>query len=193
MERISIYSNMEETDRRTARQISECKEVICNANQNDRASLTKMDRNKSLSAKLKIFQNCTNAIRLPQCEAVSLPSLVVHFDNVQSNLVPAGISVMVYLIKFHGSPGRLFGLTIILVLVGMMMTRFECTGDYQAMRRLHGENLEILKSLLDRHFHRPHPVLEVTDDQYSGNWIFKRCFQFLLSLFSSLYVKYDKI
>ena len=191
METISMHSNMEETDSCTARQISECKEVICNASQNDRARPTEMDRNKTL----RIFQNCVNAIELPQCEATSLPTFVKDFaqmDDVLLNLLPVGLSVMLYLIQSHCSPGRVLCVTIVLAVTGMLTTRFECTGDYQLMRRLHAENLEILASLSDG-LHASHPVLEVEQDKRFGDWLLGRCYQLLLSFFSSLYVRHDKI
>ena len=193
MASILIYSDLEEIDEESSLLVSQCKQVICRANRTHHTDNTLLDRTS-----WKLIENCTRSIRLPPCKEDLFPSLAVEvedfvYNNIQSNLLPIPISLLLYLVTSHGTPRRLLVLAVLLVLVGMLTTRFKCTREYQLMRRLHAENLDILSRMTDTDFNISHPLLEINNQQHWGNWMFERFHQFLGLLFSTLYVNNNEM
>lgn len=193
MASILIYSDLEEIDEESSLLVSQCKQVICRANRTHHTDNTLLDRTS-----WKLIENCTRSIRLPPCKEDLFPSLAVEaedfvYNNIQSNLLPIPISLLLYLVTSHGTPRRLLVLAVLMVLVGMLTTRFKCTREYQLMRRLHAENLDILSRMTDTDFNISHPLLEINNQQHWGNWMFERFHQFLGLLFSTLYVNNNEM
>ena len=191
MVKMTIYSNKEETDMKTSRLLSECEESIC--------SLKQTSSSQTIFKTLEVIRNCTTQLdeRLALCSEDSLvPTLAVvedfFSDSLLSNLVPLVLSLIFYLVKISGSPGRLFVLMLVVV-VGMWTTRFQCTEDYLLMRRLHEDNVDILNNLSLNCRNLSGQIEEVKDDpQCPGTWLVGKCYQLLVMFINTFYVKMGK-
>ena len=192
MVKMTIYSNKEETDVKTSRLLGECEESIC--------SLKQTFPSQNIVEILEVITNCTTQLdeRLALCSEHSfslVPTFAVMenfiFDSVLSNMVPIVLSLIFYLLKISGNPGRLFFLMLVaLVVVGMFTTRFHCTEDYQMIRRLHEDNVNLLNNLSLNYRNLSVQIVAVNDDnQYPGTWLLEKCYQLLVTFLHSLYVK----
>ena len=173
----------------TSRLLSECEESIC--------SLKLTFPSQNIFQTLEVITNCTTQLDeiLVLCSEESLlPTLAVMedfiFDSLLSNLVPIVLSLIFYLLKIFGSPGRLFVLMLLLVLAGMLTTRFQCTGDYLEIRRLHEDNVNILNNLSLNYRNLSGQIEAVKDDsQNPGTWFAGKCYQLLVMFINTFYVK----
>ena len=187
---MTIHSNKEETDMKTSRLLSECEESIC--------SLKQTFPSQNVPEILEVITNCTTQLdeKLASCSEDSfsiVPTWEVMenflFDSVLSNVVPIVLSLILYLLKISGSPRRLFVLMLV-VLVGMFTTRFQCTEDYLKIRRLHEDNVDTLNNLSLNYHNRSVLIEAVNDDnQFPGTWLLGKCYQLLVMFLDTLYVK----